>query len=281
VADAASSLAELIDEFEEVTGRRPWAAELAELLTLELQSLRGDLIGDLPPRAQLWIQTVPPARHPPDGSLVGELGDAAFVAAGELLADLAGANGASSHAVAAALETQLRASGDRMLGDEPPVAVSRIAIVAKSRASKPKVGDVVAIPGPGKTSFLAAVVAKNRFGTAFGLFEGTHDPADVPTATNHPKPLPHPVYADDDPVTSGRWRVIGHDPALAELFPSDPEIYHYSDEESGKAASAETADGTLREVSDKEARDVGLADESYRQVYVAEQLERRLADSAA
>jgi hypothetical protein len=281
VADAALSLAELVDEFEEAAGRRPWATELAELLTLELLSLRGELIGDLPPGAQVRIETVPAARHPPGGSLVGELGDAAFVAAGELLADLSAGAGASCYAVAAALEMLVRASAESALGDEPPVTVSRIAIVAKSQAPRPKVGDVVAIPAPGEKSFLAVVVAKNQLGTAYGLFEGRHAPADVPTATSHPEPLAHPVYSDDDPVITGRWRVIGHEAALAKLFPSDPEIYHYSDKASGKPDRAETAEGKVRDVGAEEARDVGLADESYRQVYLAEQLERRLADSAA
>jgi hypothetical protein len=281
VADAALSLGELVDEFQEMAGRRPWAMELAELLTLELLSLRGDLIDDLPPGAQVRIETVPAAQLPPGGSLVGELDDAAFVAAGELLADIAGGTDASRYAVAAALELLLRASAGTALGDEPPVTVSRIAIVAKSRAPKPKVGDVVAIHASGDKAFLATVVAKNRFGTAFGLFQGRHDPADVPTAASHPKALAHPVYADDDPVTSGRWSVIGHEPGLAKLFPSDPEIYHYGDEGSGKPDRAETAEGKLRDVGADEAREVGLADESYRQVYVAEQLERRLADSEA
>jgi hypothetical protein len=280
VADAGPALAELVGEFEDETGRRPWATELAELLTLELVSLRGELISDLAPGAELRIATAPPARPPPGGSLVGELNDAPFVAAGELLAAAAGAEGATSATVAAALEVLLRTSADSVLADEPPVAVVSIAIVSKPRAPKPKAGDVIAIPAPGRKSFLAVVVAKNRFGTAYGLFEGTHDDDAAPTAADHPKPLPHPVYSDDDPVVSGRWHVIGHESGLLELFPSDPEIYHYSDEDSGEAAAAETADGKLRDVGDDEAREVGLSDESYRQVNLAEQVERLLADAA-
>jgi hypothetical protein len=168
-------------------------------------------------------------------------------------------------------------SADGILGDDPPVAIDRIEIVARAGAKPPQVGDIVSIPAPDGKFFLTVVVAKNSLGIAYGLFEGTHPPEPV-AADAHPPARSRPVYEGDEAIASGRWKVIGHEPALLELFPREPEIYHYSDPETGRPALGETAAGEIRELSQDEACEIGLEDESYRQFLLPDQLERYLSE---
>ncbi|GCE44094.1 hypothetical protein Rhow_008392 [Rhodococcus wratislaviensis] len=139
-------------------------------------------------------------------------------------------------------------------------------------------GDILAIPAADGAFFLAAVVARNNFGTALGLFDGTY-PAKPVSASQHPPVVPVPVYVDDEAVVSGRWPIIGHDDGLRELFPTDPEIFHppRADRPAlGPYGAGETVDGHLRQLSEEEAREAGLFDPDFTQGYLWEYLEDRL-----
>jgi hypothetical protein len=274
----STALGELGEEFQTETGRRPWARELSELLTLELQSLREDVIPGLARGATVVVHTTPEAKEPHDGSRVSELNDAVFIATNDLIvASAEQHNPVSTASVSASLTQALRDASDDILGDDPPVAIDRIEIVARAGAKSPQVGDIVSIPAPDGKFFLALIVAKNSLGIAYGLFEGTHPPQPV-SADAHPAARPRPVYEGDEAIASGRWKVIGHEPGLLQLFPGEPEIYHYSDPETGRPALGETAAGEIRELSEDEAREIGLEDESYRQFLLPDQLERYLSE---
>jgi hypothetical protein len=113
---------------------------------------------------------------------------------------------------------------------------------------------VVAIPrGDGRWQ-LAVVVARNQFGTAFGVFSGCR-PAARPFARDEtPQPLlAYPSYSDDRQILVGYWRVVGHDQALLEPYGSDPELLHrprlHSPVDRGPNGSAETPGGDVRLLS--------------------------------
>jgi len=146
-------------------------------------------------------------------------------------------------------------------------------------------GDVVAIPRAGdeKDVYLAVYITSNkRFGHAFGVLRGHHplkpfrnDPGRKPSA------LPLPIYTTLHGVASGRWPVVGHAPDLLALFPSQPEIYHhkkYNQENHriGPFGAAESPTGELRNLTEQEARDVGLLSDEYTQTMVPEELEAKL-----
>ncbi len=79
----------------------------------------------------------------------------------------------------------------------------------------------------------------------------------------------------------GTWPVVGHDEGLLAAFPSEPEIYHWPDPTwpgIGEFGSAETAADVRRDISEAEAREVGLLDGTYCQVYLEEELQAKLAD---
>jgi hypothetical protein len=104
------------------------------------------------------------------------------------------------------------------------------------------------------------ILAKNRFGVAFGFFTRRWAASRMPPRLEKESVLSYAVYAGDRAIMTGRWNVVGHDTALCQLFPSDPEIYH-------RLGIAETADGVTRSVPDQELERVGVLDGSYSQVY--------------
>jgi hypothetical protein len=161
--------------------------------------------------------------------------------------------------------------------------VRKLVVDAQKRYSKPKPGDVLAIPARNGRCHLAVVLERNRFGTALGLFRGGLTSPEL-SAAPRGAPGPHPVHTDDQPVMDGTWRVAYHDESLLALF-GRPEIYHKPNQwpgivDTGEFGAAETADGTMRMIGPAEAREVGLADGSYRSIYLAEQLQRLLDDDA-
>jgi hypothetical protein len=288
-AEAARELEGLSEQLASDLGGSLRLGELLEVLGWGAQSLHGDLAEEptgpavFKPR---WRRGASPPE--PGPSRVGDLNDSAFVDAGDLLSRLARGLAAATGAppslddLAKLLGQGLRRTEPELLADLDPADLSGLS-VAKQRAPKrAKVGDIVAIPAANGRYFLAVALDRNVFGTALGLFEGTH-PAQAISVSRHPPTAPRPVYVGDDeePVASGRWRIIGHDDGLRELFPAKPEIFHRPRTGGplpsvGPHGAAETPDGDLRPLSEEEAREVGLMDPDFRQAYTPDQLERRL-----
>jgi hypothetical protein len=154
--------------------------------------------------------------------------------------------------------------------------------VPSKRIAKPRVGDVIAIPARRSGYHMAVVVARNRFGTALGLFNGTSAHGRL-TEELHRSPRRFPVYTDDNQVKKGIWKVVGHDDTLLAPFPASPEIYHrpgaWTGIDTGQFGAAESVgNDTLRMIDAEEAAAVGLTDGTYRQSELSIYLEKWLDD---
>ncbi|MDT0268456.1 hypothetical protein RM844_19410 [Streptomyces sp. DSM 44915] len=229
--------------------------------------------------------------RPAGASRVGELPDAAFTEATDLLALLA-EGGAAGHgrpvtlAELTALLSAVRSSAAVAFADVPAEEPVRISLSAPpKRVPKPVVGDLLAIPAATGGHHLAVVLARDRFGTALGVFRGTF-PLPRIGGPAPPPARPHPLYTDEQLIAAGVWRVVDHDASLCTPFPSEPEIYHRPDmlppgTVRGEGGAAETAAGALRAVDRTEAEAVGLLDGSYRQVHPSGELQRVLDEGAS
>jgi hypothetical protein len=162
-----------------------------------------------------------------EASRVGELNDAVFVDASDhlstLITDLNAATGAvvTPQSLAAAI-LQVLKTGIVPLADAAATDLRRLTVAGPKRHTRPNPGDLPAIPAGRSGYRLAVVVARNRFGTALGIFPGTSPQPRLPTAVQKAAPGPHPVYTGDNLVHEGVWRVIGHDETLLALFPTKP-----------------------------------------------------------
>jgi hypothetical protein len=288
-AEAARELRELSEDLASDLGDPLRLGELLEVLGWGAQSLHGDLAEDpagpavFKPR---WRRGASPPE--PGPSRVWDLRDSAFVDAGDLLSRLARGLAAATGAppslddLVRLLGQGLRRTEPGLLADLDPADLRGLS-VAKQRAPKrAKAGDIVAIPTANGRYFLAVTLDRNVFGTALGLFVGTHPPQAI-SVSRHPPAVPRPMYVGDEEeaLASGRWRIIGHDEGLRELFPAKPEIFHRPRADVpmpsvGPYGSAETPDGDLRPLSEEEAREVGLMDPDFSQAYTTDELERRL-----
>lgn len=227
-------------------------------------------------------------------SRVGELDDADFTEAAGLLAVLA-ARAVATHqrpvtlvelmASFSSLLTSAHAEGAVAFADVAAGEPIRVTPVAPpKRVPRPEVGDVLAIPVEEEGHRLAVVLARDRFGTALGIFQGMF-PLPRIGGRHLPAASPQPVYTDEQLIASGDWRVVGHDESLTVRFPKEPEIYHRADTlPPGTVASeygaAENAAGRLRAVGRVEAEAVGLLDGGYRQVHLSGDLQRLVAEGA-
>jgi hypothetical protein len=253
----AESWTELLAAFRDEADRFPTNAELAELLTWAFRSI-ADGIPDLPPSP-----TVQSAVNVRGRSVVPELNDVAFEHATALVTDaislLAPVTGPPSaqsvlDLLANALPLAARASEIRGAGGwrlRPGRARIRV-----------RIGDVVAIPlARGKYRYVL-VVARTRFGWAFGVLEGIH--ALRPSGPLRPAAV-RPVYAGTERIADGQWPIVGHDEGLLDALDRDPEIYHEPRPHPliGPYGSAERAGGAMRHLSEEEAREVGLLDRTY------------------
>jgi hypothetical protein len=219
------------------------------------------------------IVTVPPNGEPkqPATSRVAELNDNAFVLSANLIALIldthAGVSCRLTTASLSKLLTELISQVPDGLLEESATTAPAITVLGSPVRQHPKVGDLVAIPAADSGCYQAVILARNRFGTAFGFFKGRHELASI--ANLESDIHPYPVYSGEELIREGQWRIVGHDDSLRSLFPQDPEIYHFM-------GVAETADGTLRQVSDQELTLVGVTDGSYQQVYHSSYLEQLL-----
>jgi hypothetical protein len=286
-AEAARGLTQLAKSIAHELGGPPRLAELLEVLGWGSESLRKHVTKEPPLPLLLIPQWHSEGSRPqPRPSQGGELNDHAFVDAGELLSGLAKklAAGKGSRPnvgdVAHLLGQGLRRVQPELLDDFYPTDLRGLTVEADQAPKRAEVGDILAIPARNGGNFLAVVLDRNNFGTALGLFEGTHPPRAI-TAMKHPPVVDRPVYVGEEAVASGRWRVVGHDDDLVELFPIKPEIFHRPDpdlldENVGPHGAAETPDRQVRQLSEQEAHEVGIFDPDFTQIYLGEQLEGRL-----
>ena len=153
--------------------------------------------------------------------------------------------------------------------------------IKKGKRIKLIPGDVVSIPlSDGKGNYLALFIEKNRFGDAFGVFEGAH-PTKPLNKNSKLHPLAPPTHSDLEMLVAGRWRVLGNYPDLLRLFDRRPEIFHaksenLDDSEIGKWGSAENSDEGLRNLSKREAKISGLLENGkfrYSQGFLSENVE--------
>lgn len=282
---AGEELAAFIEMLSEELGGPPRLGELLELLAWGA----GSLAEDLEPPPPVVVELVPrlrrgstPSKEP---SRVGDLNDSVVVDAGDLLSRLA--RGLRQDGARPSLEDlvslvggAIRALPDGALADVEPADVTGLTVRRTKAPKKPAVGDVVAIPAADGGHHLAVVVDRTVFGTALGLFRGTHPPR-PPRPDSAPPVVEHPVYTDDDAVAAGRWGVVGHDEDLAQLFPRQPEILHRPRPDMASAGigpygAAERPDGSLRDLDEEEARARGVLEPDFQQVYAGAQLERHL-----
>lgn len=131
-------------------------------------------------------------------SSVSELGDAAFAAASDFFVALTGdfkkRGRLPSLAEVCDLLSQTLRRCDDVIEDIGPADVVRVKPEV-SKQSKPaaRVGDLVAIPANGDSCFIALVVARNRFGVAYGFFRGLSRVRPISRRV-HPLIEPHPIY---------------------------------------------------------------------------------------
>ncbi len=147
----------------------------------------------------------------------------------------------------------------------------------KLRRKTPKAGDVIAIPMDENKFALAIFIGTTSFGRAFGFFKGLHS-ANSNYLKQELEPLGVPCYSGFQFLSDGRWKVIGNTPRLLDLFPKEPEIYHYKhdhldDANIGEYGSVETTDFEVRKLSKKEADRAELSTNEYLSFPLEEQLE--------
>lgn len=220
----------------------------------------------------------------PGDSRVGELSDSIFVDVADwlsLMTEGSADQPASLSGLASTLALVLRSSGIP-LEDVGSEEVVRLIPVIPKRVAKPRAGDILAIPAKGDGYHMAAVVARNRFGTALGIFCGRFI---VPRFKGRENLTVRrfPLYTDDRLLATGVWKVVGHDEDLLALFPSDPEIYHAPDLrwpgiDLGEFGAAESSAGAIRLIDAEEAHEVGLIGGVYQQTYMGEVLQQLLDD---
>lgn len=279
IAEAATGLGEVAAEFADEMGGAPTLAEFLEILGWAVPD--SDLPSPLPLRATLKGNKRYSGSAP---SRVVELNDNVFEEARSCLVPLFRLlDGSVTPEGFASLVLRLLNSGRITMSDVDGADVRKIAAEGRQkRVTKADIGDVVAIPVADRYR-IGVVVAKNRFGTALGLFDGVSGTGRL-TADLRAEPGPHPLYTEESLIKKGTWRIVGHDESLLDLFPAEPEIYHkpgaWPGIDTGEFGAAEPADGPLRLIDEAEAREVGLADGTYRQTWSAAFLQKTLADRA-
>ncbi|MFD1365177.1 hypothetical protein [Actinoplanes sichuanensis] len=273
-------LRRVISSYQDDIGGLPTLGEFLEIIGLALLSVSEG--GDLPAGVAGFSAEVGRKRYQPQrDSRVPELNDAIFAETASFLVAVGAVRGrATSPDEFAAAVLDVLQDDDVAFEDVRGPDVSRLAAVVSRSTVRPRVGDILAIRVRESGYRMAVVTARNRFGTAIGLFGR---PAAIPrlTAASIDSAATRSVYTDDQLIISGKWKVVGHDERLLSSFPSDPDIYHGPDPifpnvDLGDFGAAESPSGTLRKVAKSEAEEVGLLNDSYRQAFVSEHLHQLL-----
>jgi hypothetical protein len=299
LARLAAALREVSEDFEEEVGRRPTCAEFFEVLAEGLRETPDDTLGDVTTANVLALRPTPPCADAAGGeeSAVGELNDNVFNLAADLMAETAARLRADSaeaptlDALCAALTAALRLCPDELFTGARPAEVTAVGAEVegkkkrggKKRASR--AGDIVAIPAGGGGYYTAVVVAKNIFGTAYGIFEGQTPLEGVSASGRAPLAKPNTLYSGDRFVGKGRWKIVGHDDAALAHFPAEPELYHRPGlpewlSKGAFGAAQHPKEDKFRDLSKEEAEELGLLSEpgpgSYKGVFQEEAFEQYL-----
>ncbi|XVU23572.1 hypothetical protein ACQPZJ_40965 [Actinoplanes sp. CA-054009] len=253
------TLGDLVEAFTDDIGEPPMLGEVLEILAYGISAAGS---------ARIEAKVGARKYRPSGESRVAELNDAAFVEASDLLADVA---------VDEMADVLLPVVQAERFADVDGAKVTKLVVRAPKRAPKPQSGDVLAIPLPDGRYRIAVVLTRNRFGTAIGLMRGAFP---IPRVHSFDGVARH-LYTDDVAVAEGRWKVVGHDDRLRQLFPAEPEIYHQSpsifpDANVGRYGAGETVTGVLRLLDEAEAKAIGLNDPSFRHTYWSEQVDEML-----
>jgi hypothetical protein len=289
-AEVPRQLRRILDDFRDEIDRAPTLAEFLEILSVSVPS-RSQYLDRVGPPLRMSATLLRGRRYRSRyESAVSDLNDATFVAASDWLAVLAEsvsrATGTevTEQSLADAVLAAIR-SADISFSDVESDEVSALAATPSNRKTRrPKRGDVLAIPGEHGSYYFAVVLERNRFGTALGIFLGSHALARLP-ADSALRPLPWAVHTDDRQVLDGNWPIIEHREDLTAQFPAEAEIYHGTHlnifgDDVGEFGAAETAAGRLRLIGKEEADAVGLTDRTYRQSEMSEYLPAFLAARA-
>ncbi|BAL87819.1 hypothetical protein AMIS_25990 [Actinoplanes missouriensis 431] len=262
-AAAASAVLDVIDGMARRLERPPSAAEFAEVLSqsLPIEDDRIDVEFEAPRLALRGKSGLLRG----DVEDVYDLPDYLFDEASNLfevlLDSVNKAAGIAESDICESLTDLIRSiPGDRLTGYSSDM---RFVMVGPPAKHRPQIGDVVAVPVGAGAYRLAVLIAKNRFGVAFGFFRGRFAEPRMPRSGEDVHPFP--LYADDRSVRNGKWPLVGHSSRLVNLFPAEPEIYH-------KVGLAENAAGSTREISDEEAAQVKLSHPRFRQIHVSDYL---------
>jgi hypothetical protein len=291
------SVGEMVSAFLSEIGRKPSLSEVLEILCWELKACPEEYLEDvnvfritaLRPKMKRGGKTsgysVEEDTSGPIDSSIGDLNDNIFVVASDLLSDvmsvfrLDNSRNPNLKELCGILWEGLKSCKDDMLCD---INLSQfVGIDAEIRKQKKilgKVGDLVAIPAKDNKFFVACILAKNCFGTAYGFFDGTYHLKTSRRILALASLRLHPIYSDNEFVSSGRWQIIDHDEELLSRFPLEPEIYHIDQilEEGpkiGPYGSGETASGIMRDLTKEEAEKIGLLSGKYNQVRTGKKLE--------
>ena len=283
---AADDLREIAEDVADAMGRQPTSSELCELLAYGLRSSRDQLLEDADAgaiemlRPKLARGAGDAGAAEPQDSAIDEVDDGPYSEANALVTSLAQAYRGETGALPA-LETlcellaeALRHCADA-LSDVEADDIAGVEADVRAQTRGPRRGDVVAIPAPGGGYFTAVVVARNQYGTAYGLFCGVRGKEPI-SASSPPPVVRHPIYSGDELVKNGTWPIVGRDEGLLELFPDDPEVFYDVplmpdiEPETGPHGSAETPSGARRDLDEEEAHEVGLTDGTYSEFHPAE-----------
>ncbi|HEX6919978.1 MAG TPA: hypothetical protein VF314_07100 [Actinomycetes bacterium] len=263
--------------FEEQIGRAVTVAELLEVLEWALPGVQG------PVSVSATLAGHRKAVSPSSGgsSAVPDVGDAVFALATEAVSALVPADASADvdpRRLGADLTDALRRS-QLVLGDVDIHDVRTVRCTVPLRKARMQPGQAVAIPVAGGAR-LAVVLDRNRFGVALAVLDGVmRRPHVTEAALGGPVRV---IHTDDQRLAQGAWWVLGRDAAWVERLGVEPEIYHSprscNGEAQGEFGLAETPDGRLRRVGREEAEGIGLLDDTYRQVLLSEEVEKRLAE---
>lgn len=272
--DANGKLAVILREFAEMVGGNPTLKEF-------LQFLQWSANGIYPMPLTFEVLLADGSVYSgPEESRVPELSDSMFTGMADLLAGMSGRGGGpvAPNDLASILLDFIDSKASN-LQDVSSGDISLLSISVKEGADSPSVGDIIAVP-VGDFWYAVIMVARNRFGIAFGIFREKFDSL-ASVKPQGSAACKFPVYSDDLQVLGGSWEVVGHDETLLSAFPVEPEIYHspvpnWPGFDFGKFGAAETPAGDIRLIDSGEAKAVGVIDGSYRQAFSSNFLQQSL-----
>lgn len=211
--------------------------------------------------------------RPTTESRAGELNDAAFVDAVDLLqsVDPEGAQRGDPLAdLGAPILAALR-GGHVDLADVPLDDVSKISVVAKVAKKRATIGDVIAVQSRLGGYYLGVALERNRWGLAISFFASRVPVPRIPVWGV----AGTVIHTDEESIRDGSWKIIANMPDLVAQFPTPATIYHDGVVKApgidyGEFGLAEDSAGGLRKVDREEASRVGLLDGTYRQSRMSE-----------